>query len=86
MHIISKKSKANSYNCSYHIQRSNGREVNWKMNHIIMYEVRPVIRAMKENNMDYNNINKSFDINRKVLEKLLLIDDTHICKYRRFNN
>ena len=40
------------------------------MNHIIMYEVRPVIRAMKENNMDYNNINKSFDINRKVLEKL----------------
>ena len=56
------------------------------MNHIIMYEVRPVIRAMKENNMDYNNINKSFDINRKVLEKLLLIDNTHTCKYRRFNN
>ena len=41
---------------------------------------------MKENNMDYNNINKRFDINRKVWETLLLIDDTHICKDGRFKN
>ena len=38
-----------------------------------MYVTRPVIRAMTESYMEYENINKRLKINREVWEKLLLI-------------